>query len=93
MKYFAIRFYKKSGKVDVSLTHDIGSAMLKMWGLMNTNAKSKDTVVFDSDGNVLAYYEGTGDFPKVYENTGEHIDKYCPGLLEACLADAGEVSE
>ena len=93
MMYFAIRFYKKSGKIDKTLTHDISPAMLKMWGLTNTTAKSKDTIVFDSNGKVLAYYEGTGDFPKVCDVTGEHIDKYCPGLLEACLKDVGATEE
>ena len=94
MKYYAIRFYKKSGKIDVSLEHDYSAAMLKMWALTNTNAKSKDTVVFDSTGKVHGYYEGTGDYPKVYKTEGEHIDQYCPGLLEACNADSGaNVSE
>lgn len=89
MKYYAIRFYKKSGKVDMCLEHDIGTAMLKTWALTNTKAKSKDTVVFDSEGNVHGYYEGTGDFPKVYKTEGEHIDQYCPGLLEAVNAENG----
>ena len=84
MKYYAIRFYRKSGKIDMSLEHEFSPAMLQMWALTNTTAKSKDTVVFDSNGKVYGYYEGTGDFPKVYETDGEHIDQYCPGLLEAC---------
>lgn len=85
MAYFAVRFSKKTGKIDTTLSNEYGSAMLEMWGLLNTTAKSKDTMVFDSEGNVIVYYEGTGDFPKVYKDKGDKVDNYCPGLLQAIL--------
>lgn len=92
MIYFAVRFSKKSGKIDTVLNHKIGHAMLDMWALTNTTAKSKDTIVFGEDGIIKGYYEGTGDFPKI-DKTPDHIDKYCPGLLEALLADVDRVEE
>lgn len=80
-KYYLVRFSRKTGKIDTSL-EALGSAQLKWWGLTNTT-KTKDTIVFDKEtGEIAAYYEGTGDFPKIYEDGG-NIEDYCEGLLEA----------
>lgn len=79
-KYFLVRFSKKTGKIDTSL-EGIGKGMLKLWALQNTT-KTKDTIVFDKEtGEIEAYYEGTGDFPKITK--GGNIEDYCIGLLEA----------
>lgn len=81
--YFLVRFNRKSGKIDTTL-EGIGVGMLKLWGLQNTT-KSKDTIVFDKlTGEIVAYYEGTGDFPKVLDlDPFENIEDYCEGMLEA----------
>lgn len=87
-RFYLVRFSRKSGKIDTTLT-GLGKGMLELWGLQNTTAKTKDTIIFDEDGEVVMYYEGTGDFPKVTkygEGTAEgihFIDEFCEGLLEA----------
>ena len=87
-RHFLVRFNRRTGKIDTSM-NSWGHALLDLWALQNTTAKSKDTIVFDEDGWVRTYYEGTGDFPEVtdYHKRAEkvHIDKFCKGLLEACL--------
>lgn len=84
--YFLVRFNKKSGKIDTTMSA-MGCAMLKLWGLQHTT-KTKDTIVFDEDGMIVCYYEGTGDFPKVCDDlNGKHVDGLCNGLLEAVKAD------
>lgn len=81
-QYFLIRFIRKSGKIDKSMS-GLSSAMLQLWALQNTT-KTKDTLIFDEDGIVDFYCEGTGDFPKVCEDMkGKHIDEFCDGLLDA----------
>ena len=85
---YLVRFNRKSGKIDTTMSA-LGKGLLQLWALQNTKAKTKDTIIFDEDGEVLTYYEGTGDFPEVTrygENTEEgihFIDEFCEGLLEA----------
>ena len=79
--FYLVRFSKKSGKIDRTMSA-LGKGLLQLWALQNTT-KSKDTIVFDEDGIVAMYVEGTADFPKVTKNSGEHVDTYCNGLLEA----------
>ena len=81
-KWYLVRFSKKTGKIDTTMECESGFAMLKLWGLTKTT-KSKDSIVFDNEGKVIAYYEGTGDFPKISEPENETVDMYCEGLLEA----------
>ena len=85
-KCFMVRFGRKSGKIDTTMV-GLGNAMMRLWALQNTT-KSKDTIIFDEDGIVLYYFEGTGDFPEVTDYTKEndyhHIDEFCEGLLEEC---------
>ena len=84
--YCLLRFNRKSGKIDTSLEGE-GSGMLRLWALQNTT-KTKDTVIFEKDtGIVLWYYEGTGDFPKIFDKDLGHIDDYCPGILEAVQSE------
>ena len=90
-RYYCARFNRKSGKVDKALT-GLGKGMLQMWALQNTTAKTKDTIIFDEDGLVTVYYEGTGDFPEITkygEGTAEgihFIDEFSEGMLEQCKA-------
>lgn len=85
---YLVRFNRKTGKIDTTM-QALGNALLQMWALQNTTAKTKDTIIFDEDGEVITYYEGTGDFPditKYGEGTAEgihFIDEFCEGLLEA----------
>lgn len=85
---YLVRFNRKTGKIDTTM-QALGKALLQMWALQNTTAKTKDTIIFDEDGEVITYYEGTGDFPditKYGEGTAEgihFIDEFCEGLLEA----------
>ena len=84
-RFVLVRFNRKSGKIDTTL-EGIGKGMLQLWGLQNTT-KTKDTIVFSKEtGEVVAYYEGTGDFPKVSKEDLGHIDDYCEGLLEVVNA-------
>ena len=79
-----VRFTRRTGKIDTSM-EGLGTGMLRLWALQNTT-KTKDTIIFEKDtGNVCWYYEGTGDFPKIYEDDLGHIDDYCPGMHEATL--------
>lgn len=79
-KFYLVRFAKKTGKIDTTM-EAYGTGLMAMWALQHTT-KTKDTIIFDEDGNVKYYYEGTGDFPKITKNEG-HINDYCEGLLEA----------
>lgn len=77
-----VRFSRKTGKVDVTL-ESLGCAMLKLWALHNC-PKTKDIIIFHkATGNAIMYLEGTGDFPKVFEEELGNIESYCPGLLQA----------
>lgn len=84
-RYYLVRFSKKTGKIDTSMSA-LGKALLQLWALQNTTTKTKDTIIFDEDGWVSSYYEGNGDFPNItkYKDDDrlEHIDDYCKGLLE-----------
>ena len=90
-RHFLVRFTRKSGKIDTTMS-GLGNALMRMWAMQNTT-KSKDTIIFDEDGLIKFYFEGTGDFPKITEY-GEgkaegihHIDEFCEGLLAACKKD------
>ena len=89
-RYYVCRFNRKSGKIDTTMS-GLGKGLIQVWALENTCKKSDDTVIFDEDGIIHSYYEGTGDFPKVtkhdqfLEEMGfDHIDKLCEGLLDYC---------
>lgn len=85
IKYYGVMFNRKSGKIVTTLEHAFSSAMLTMYGLQNTT-KTRDFVVFDSNGKIAKYLEG-GDFPKVCKDMeGKNIDCLCKGLLEAVTA-------
>lgn len=84
IKHYGIMFNRKSGKIVKTLEHFFSPAMLTMYGLNNTT-KTRDFVVFDSNGKIEKYLEG-GDFPTPKKDMeGMHIDTLCKGLLEAVI--------
>lgn len=65
-KLYLIRCSKKTGKIDTALT-GYSRALLKLWGLQNTT-KSKKTLVFRKNGEIIMLFEGGEICPKlVYE--------------------------
>lgn len=86
-KNYCVMFNRRTGKIDKTLS-GLGNAMLRIWALQNIT-KSKDVIIFDEDGVVHFYFEGTEDFPNVTkygEDTEEgihYVDEFCEGLLEA----------
>lgn len=88
--YYLIMFQRKSGKI-VTTMSGLSSAMLRLVALQKTTP-TRDTVIFDEDGEITFYVEGQKDgFPKAQDDMcGMHIDKLCPGLLEALKADCAE---
>ena len=91
-KHYLVRFTRRTGKIDKTMV-GLGNAIMRLWALQNTT-KTKDTIIFNDDGWVVWYFEGTEDFPKVTEyNTKEtgfiHIDTFCEGLLEAVREESG----
>ena len=63
--YGLIRFSKKTGKIDTTMTA-LGRGVIQLWALQNTT-KTKASVIVDIDeGVVFAEYVGTADgFPEV----------------------------
>ena len=64
-RYGLVRFSKKSGKIDTSMTA-LGNALLQLWALQNTT-KTKASLILDLDSR-LPFAEFIGDpsgFPKV----------------------------
>lgn len=64
-KYGLIRFSKKTGKIDTTMTA-LGRGVIQLWALQNTT-KTKATVIVDIDERtVFSEYIGTADgFPEV----------------------------
>lgn len=63
--YGLIRFSKKTGKIDTTMTA-MGRGVIQLWALQNTT-KTKATVIVDIDERkVFSEYIGTADgFPEV----------------------------
>lgn len=70
--YGLIRFSKKTGKVDTTMTA-IGRGMIQMWALQNTT-KTKACVIVDiDDRQIFAEYVGTTDgFPEIRKSDFEY---------------------
>ena len=84
--YCLVRFTRKSGKIDTTL-EETGAKEIRLWAIKNTT-KTKDTIIFEKDtGIVTWYYEGTGDFPYIFDKDLGYIDDYCPGLLAVIQRD------
>ena len=66
--YGLIRFSKKTGKVDTSMTA-IGKGVIQLWALQNTT-KTKACVIVDIDERrIVSEYVGTSDgFPDIRKN-------------------------
>lgn len=88
--YYLIMFTRKTGKI-VTTMSGLSSAMLQLVALQKTTP-TRDCVIFDEDGEIVYYVEGKKDgFPQAQDDMlGMHIDKLCPGLLEALKADMAE---
>lgn len=69
--YGLIRFSKKTGKVDTTMTA-LGKGLIQLWALQNT-PKTKACVIVDIDeSKVIAEYVGTADgFPIVRKDPDE----------------------
>ena len=73
-KLYLVRCSKKTGKIDFAIT-GYSRALLKLWGLQNTT-KSKKTLVFNKDGDILMLFEGGEICPKLtYEYSKESPHK------------------
>ena len=70
--YGLIRFSKKTGKIDTTMTA-IGRGMIQLWALQNTT-KTKACVIVDIDERqVFAEYFGTADgFPEIRKDDFEY---------------------
>lgn len=62
-KLYLVRCSKKTGKIDSAIT-GYSRALLKLWGLQNTT-KSKKTLVFNKNGDILMLFEGGEICPKL----------------------------
>lgn len=84
--YGLIRFSKKTGKIDTTMTA-LGRGMIQLWALQNTT-KTKATVIVDIDEReVIAEYIGTEDgFPEVRKNP-ESFEYEMPYELFDILAE------
>lgn len=83
-RYALVRAYKKSGKIDKTMTA-WGCAMLQLWALQNTTA-TKHTFVFSLEtGDIKMVCTGVkgSNFPEVEKNPVENIEDICPGILLA----------
>lgn len=69
--YGLVRFSRKTGKVDTTMTA-IGKGMIQLWALQNTG-KNKASVLVDIDERrVVSEYVGTEDgFPEIRKNPAE----------------------
>lgn len=86
MTYYLVTFSKKTGKIYKCLSGQV-CAMLMLWALQHTT-KSRDTIIFDENLDMVKYYEGAEECPKVYDETGVKATKYCADI--AALVDSLE---
>lgn len=69
--YGLVRFSKKTGKIDTTMTA-IGSGLIRLWALQNTT-KTKACVIADIDERKVVYeYIGTAaGFPEIRKDPEE----------------------
>ena len=91
--YACVRFTKKKGSINKTLTSKFGFAMLNMWALQNTT-ETTNSLVFDlKTGDIISFYEGTEDgFPLAHDARKitidpPNIEDWCPNLLQTLKAD------
>ena len=84
MKHYGILFNRKKGTIVKTIEDKNGCGLLMMAGL-NITKPSQDYVVFDTTGEIKAYYEGKkNDLPNIcHDMVGRNIEELCEGLLEA----------
>ena len=84
--YGLVRFSKKTGKIDMTLTA-LGCGMLELWGLQHTT-KTKSTLIIDLDSRSFKVgYVGTEDgFPDVIK-TEDEFPFNIPEELYTALAE------
>lgn len=84
--YGLIRFSKKTGKIDTTMTA-IGRGLIQLWALQNTT-KNKATVIVDIDERkVFSEYVGTEDgFPEIRKDP-ETFEYDLPDELFDILAE------
>ena len=82
-QYGLVRFSKKTGKIDTSLTAT-GKGLMQLWALQNTT-KTKACFILDLTDKVpVACYIGTADgFPKICSNAHEFPYDIPDGLYDA----------
>ena len=85
-KHALLRFSKKTGKIDTTMT-GLGTGMMKLWALQNTTSSKMCFIVNLETGLIVYQTTGTKDgFPDVKENNLGHIDDVCEGLWEVLVA-------
>lgn len=84
-KCACVRFSKKTGKIDTTLT-GLGNAMLKLWALQNTT-KTKACVVLDLEERKTIFETiGTADsFPKVHDKEEDFEFEFPDELYDELL--------
>ena len=90
--YGLIRFSKKTGKIDTSMTA-IGKGVIQLWALQNTT-KTKACVIVDIDERrAVSEYVGTADgFPDIRKNQ-EDFEYDIPEELYDILAEEAKKRE
>ena len=82
-----VRFNKKTGKIDTTLT-GLGNAMLQLWALQNTT-KTKASIVFDlEERKPVMECVGTADgFPEVCKDPAEFQFEFPDEMYDVLLED------
>ena len=88
--YGLVRFSKKSGKIDTSITA-LGNAVLQLWALQNTT-KSKACIILDlTEKEVHSEYIGTADgFPIVRKAAADFEFDVPEQLFDLLSAEAAK---
>ena len=86
-KFGLVRFSKKSGKIDTSMTA-LGCGLIQLWALQNTT-KSKACVIINLDTREIhAEYEGKpGGFPEVRKKPEAFVFDVPAALIEQLLTE------
>jgi DNA-binding ferritin-like protein (Dps family) len=61
---------------------------MKLYAMQGVSA-TRDFIIFDEDGIVVAYFEGKGanTMPTICKDVvGKNVNEFCEGLLDAVMA-------
>lgn len=88
--YGLVRFSKKTGKIDTTMTA-IGKGLIQLWALQNTT-KTKACVIIDlTDRAIYAEYIGSaGGFPEVRKGEQAFEFDVPDELIDILAADAAK---